>query len=142
MTRRQIDVAATASELRIVVGHLVRRLRGELRFPLTQAAALGRLDRDGPQTTSALAKAELVRPQSMAQTVGDLEDAGLVARRADPADGRQTLLELTAAGREALAADRRSRDGWLAQVIAEELDPAEQEALVRAVDLLRRLGQA
>ena len=38
----------------------------------------------GPQTTSALAAAERVRPQSMAQTIAELEAAGLVARRPRP----------------------------------------------------------
>src|SRR5919199_3523274 len=101
------DPALVASELRIVLGQLVRRLRAEHRFPLSQGAVLGRLDRDGTQSVSDLAVAERVRPQSMAQTVGDLEADGLVARRPDPDDRRRALVELTASGRTALEADRR-----------------------------------
>src|SRR4051812_20654049 len=104
------DSALVASELRAVLGQLVRRLRAEHRFPLSHGAVLGRLDREGPQSVSDLAVAERVRPQSMAQTVGDLEGRdGLVARRPDPDDGRRALVELTAEGTEALHADRRRR---------------------------------
>ena len=41
------DPARVASELRVVLGQLVRRLRAEHRFPLSQATVLGRLDREG-----------------------------------------------------------------------------------------------
>lgn len=134
------DPARVASELRVVLGHLVRRLRAEHRFPLSHGAVLGRLDREGPQSVSDLAAAERVRPQSMAQTVGDLEGDGLVARRPDPEDGRRALVELTQSGIEALQADRRQREGWLARAISEDLSKEEQAVLRQAVDLLRRLA--
>jgi len=38
------DPALLASELRVVIGQLVRRLRAEHSFPLSQGAVLGRLD--------------------------------------------------------------------------------------------------
>ena len=78
------DTARTASELRVVLGQLMRRLRAEHRFPFQHGAVLGRLDREGPASVSDLAVAEKVRPQSMAQTVGELEADGLVKRRAGP----------------------------------------------------------
>jgi len=129
-----------ASDLRVVLGQLIRRLRAEHRFPISQGSVLGRLDREGPQGTSDLAAAERVRPQSMAQTIGDLEADGLITRSADPNDGRRTLIELSPAGREALKADRLNREGWLAQAIADELSADEQEVLARAVELLKRLS--
>ena len=106
------DPALTASELRVVIGQLIRRLRQEHRFPLSHGAVLGRLDRQGPQSASDLAQAERVRPQSMAQTVGDLEADGLVSRRPDPDDRRRALVELTEEGIATLTADRRRREGW------------------------------
>src|ERR687883_2136189 len=115
-----------ASDLRVVIGQLMRRLRAEHRFSITQGAVLGRLDREGPQSVSDLAAAERVRPQSMAQTVGDLEADGLVERRPDPDDRRRALVSLTDTGRAALEADRRHREGWLAEAIAAELSPDEQ----------------
>jgi DNA-binding MarR family transcriptional regulator len=140
--RTGTDSALVASELRAVLGQLVRRLRAEHRFPLSQGAVLGRLDREGAQSVSDLAHAERVRPQSMAQTVADLESDGLVERRADPDDRRRALVELTGKGREALAADRRHREGWLADAIAGELTPAEQAVLGEAAGILRRLAQS
>ncbi len=135
------DPALVASELRAVLGGLVRRLRAEHRFPLSQGAVLGRLDREGALSVSDLAQAERVRPQSMAQTVSDLEADGLVMRRPDPNDRRRAPVELTAEGRVALEAERRRREGWLASAIAEQLSPEEQATLRDAVELLRRLAE-
>jgi DNA-binding MarR family transcriptional regulator len=135
------DPALVASELRTVLGQLVRRLRTQHRFPLMHASVLGRLDRSGSSSVSDLAVAERVRPQSMAQTVGELEEEGLVQRRPDPADGRRALVELTDRGRTALEADRRARDGWLAQAIERDLSRREQDVLGDAVELLRRLAE-
>jgi len=134
------DPALLASELRVVLGQLVRRLRAQHRFPLAQGTVLGRLDRHGAMGVSDLAAAERVRPQSMAQTVADLESAGMVTRRPDPHDGRRALVELTSHGLATLQADRRDREGWLARVIAEDLDAADRATLRRCVELLRRLA--
>ena len=139
---RQAELAQAASELRIVLGQLVRRLRAEYTFPIAQASVLGRLDREGPLTTSALAAAERVRPQSMAQTLAELEEEQLIARRADPNDRRQTLIEITKGGRARLVDERRRREHWLAEAIAQELTPEEQQTLLDAVPLLRRLTEA
>jgi DNA-binding MarR family transcriptional regulator len=125
-----------------VLGQLTRRLRAEHRFPISHATVLSRLDREGAMTTSALAAAERVRPQSMAHTIAELEADGLVDRTADPDDRRQILIELTARGRELLAEERARREGWLAQTIATELTGDEQEILIKAVPLLRRLAQS
>ncbi len=129
------------TELRLVLGRLVRRLRTEYRFPLTQAAVLGRLDREGPQCIGELATAERVRPQSMSQTLAELEAEGLIERGPDEKDGRRTHIVLTAAGRAELDADRAARDGWVASRIA-ELTPEEQATLREAVQLLGRFADA
>lgn len=140
MTRTS-SVARSASELRIVLGQLVRRLRAENTFPLSHGTVLARLEREGPQTTSVLAAAEHVRPQSMAHTIAELEAAGLVGRRPHPLDRRQILIELTDQGLDKLTEDRKRREGWLAEAIATELSADEQEILIQAVPLLRRLTQ-
>jgi len=136
------DPALLASELRLILGRLVRRMRAEGRLPLAQMAVLGRLDRGGPATVSALATAERVRPQSMSQTVGELEGEGLVVRHSDPSDRRQLLVDLTEAGMATLTDERRHREGWLARAIAEDLSPAERAALEAALEPLRRLADA
>src|SRR5881394_1873833 len=131
------DTARTASELRFVLGQLLRRLRAEHRFSLSQGAVLGRLDREGPQSVSDLAASERMRQQSMAQTVSDLEADGLVERRPDPQDRRRALVSLTEQGIATLQAE-----GWLAQAITDDLSPEEQAVLRDAVDLLRRLAES
>lgn len=141
MSRPSDQVVKGASELRLVLGQLVRRLRAEYSFPVAQASVLSRLDREGPQTTSALAAAERVRPQSMAQTVAELETAGLIARSPDPRDRRRVHIELTARGRERVLEERGRREGWLAAAIAAELSPEEQRTLLAAVPLLQRLSR-
>ena len=134
------NTSRLASELRVVLGQLIRRLRAEHRFPISQGSVLGRLDRQGTKSVSDLAAAERVRPQSMAQTVAELEADGLVSRRPDPDDRRRALVELTEQGRTTLAADRRQREGWLAEAIASDLTPDEQRTLHEAVELMRRLA--
>jgi DNA-binding MarR family transcriptional regulator len=137
----ETDAAPLASELRVVLGQLIRRLRAEHRFPLSHGAVLGRLDREGERSVSDLAVAERVRPQSMAQTVADLEGEGFVARRPDPDDGRRALVGLTAAGRAELAADRQRREGWLVKAI-EDLPDDDRVVVERAIVLLRHLADA
>jgi DNA-binding MarR family transcriptional regulator len=137
----RVDSGPLASELRVVLGHLIRRLRSQHRFSLSQGSVLGRLDREGAQSTSKLAAAERVRPQSMGQTVAELEAQGLIERHADPADGRSALIELTEAGRVELLEDRGRREGWLAEAIEQNLTDEEREVLDQSVRLLARLAE-
>src|SRR5581483_11151566 len=120
------EAIRAAAELRAVLGQLLRRLRTENSRPTSQLSVLGRLDRGGPQTTSGLAAAEHMRPQSMAEIVADLKEDGLVERTPDPADRRQVLVGLTQEGRDFLRRERRRREDWLSQAIAEKLTPHEQ----------------
>jgi DNA-binding MarR family transcriptional regulator len=136
----EVDAALLAGELRVALGALIRRLRAQRGFSLSQAAVLGRLDREGPCSIGELAVAERVRPQSMAQTVGGLQASGLLTRDTDPSDARRALLALTAEGRATLAADRRQREGWLAEAIARELSPEEQALLADTVRIIKRLA--
>jgi DNA-binding MarR family transcriptional regulator len=138
-----VETGAIAQELRETLGRLIRRLRAEPgQLPVAQATVLARLDREGPASTSDLAAAERMRPQSMAQTVRDLETAGLISRRPDPHDGRRALVELTPDGLQRLRAAREQRQGWLSETIERELSPAEQETLREGLVLLRRIADA
>ena len=136
----ETDIGHLAADLRVVFGRLVRRLRSERnQFPLNQAAVLGRLDRCGPQSVSELAAAERVRPQSMAQTVGDLEAEAMVARTPDPDDRRRALVSLTDAGRERIEADRRARETWLVKAL-EALPEGDRDTVERSIEILDRLA--
>ncbi|MCB2175401.1 MAG: MarR family transcriptional regulator [Actinomycetales bacterium] len=67
-----------------------------------QYTALTVLERHPGMTAAALARNSFVRAQTMAQMVGHLEERGLVARRRDPHNRRQHLIELTEDGQGAL----------------------------------------
>jgi DNA-binding MarR family transcriptional regulator len=142
MPIQQPTTALLAHELRETIGRVVRRLRAEPGPSVGRMAVLGRLDRDGPSSISALAVCERMRPQSMAQIVHDLEAAGLVSRRPDPADGRRAFVELTAAGLDILQTTRASRETWLAEALARELDADERALMHEALALLRRVADA
>ena len=120
-----------AHELRETLGRLVRRLRAEPGPPVGQLAVLGRLDREGPASISDLAAAERMRPQSMAQTVRELETAGFVSRRPDPDDGRRALVELTATGRERCTRPAPAARAGSPTRSRRELDAAERGAPCR-----------
>lgn len=134
-----------AAELRISVMRLRRRLVNE-RDPdnelgIGQMAVLGVLYRAGEQTIGELAAFERVKPPSMTRTVTCLEEAGYVTRRPHESDRRQILVSLTERGREAVLADRRRRDAWLAQRLR-DLTPDERAVLRRAAPILERLANA
>jgi DNA-binding MarR family transcriptional regulator len=137
-----LDRARTADELTTVISQLHRKLRAaSAQGALTpsQLSVMGRLGEDGPATTAALARAELVRPQSMRTTLAALEERGLVARTPHPTDGRQVVFSLTEAGVRLRGSGRRARRGWLADAIGARLTPAEHDALTSAIPLLRKL---
>lgn len=140
-TDTHADIAPLAADLRVAVGQLVRRLRSENLFPLTQTWVLGRLDREGPASVSDLAQALRVRPQSMAQTVGDLEAEGMVERNPDPSDRRRALVSLTEAGQARILADRAAREGWLVKAL-EGLPEDDRETIERSIEILARLADA
>jgi len=138
------DPGDLAASLRVSLGLLVRRIRlvpagGELTMPET--AALARLDRGGPATSSALARQEQISPQSLGVTLAGLEARGLVERRPDPADGRRAVLSLTPAGREVLRTRRSARTRALARALEAGFSPAELGQLQAAAPLLERLAQ-
>ena len=142
MPVREPPTTVLAHELRETLGRVVRRLRAEPGPSVARLAVLGRLDRDGPSSISDLAGQERMRPQSMAQIVHDLEAAGLVSRRPDPADGRRAFNELTTAGRDLLQTTRAGRETWLTEVLDHELDADERSLLHDALGLLSRIADA
>ena len=134
---------ANAAELMQAMGVLLRRVRGEAGgegLGWSQAMALGRLERGGPATTAELARAEMVKPQSMGSLLAELEQEGLVRRDPHPTDGRQILFSLTPAGVAARRQRHAAKLAWLAAAI-ERFAPAEQRTLVEAIALVRRLGE-
>jgi DNA-binding MarR family transcriptional regulator len=140
MPVRDTPTTLLAHDLRDTIGRLIRRLRAEPGPSVGRMTVLGRLDRGGPASVSDLAAAERMRPQSMAQTVHDLETGGLVSRRPDPADGRRVFIELTSKGLEVLRTTRARRETWLTEVLERELTADERGLLRDALVLLSRIA--
>ena len=136
--------AELARALRLSSMRLARRLRverGSDDYTLSQLAVLGSLDRQGEATVGELANLERVKPPSMTRIVNSLVEAGMVTRRPHATDGRQVVVELTDAARAVLAEDRRRRNAWLSQRLAELTDD-ERALLARAAPLLDRLASS
>jgi DNA-binding MarR family transcriptional regulator len=142
MTSR--PVAEIATETRRGATRLTSRLRAE-RSPnalsSNKVGVLGYLYRHGPSTPGVICAAEHQRPQSLTRVFAELQTDGLVARAPSEHDRRESLLDLTPAGREALTSDMAERDRWLASAIAEL---SETEALVLRIAgaLMDRLADA
>lgn len=131
-----------AQDLRALLGKLKRRLRDQAHvgdLTPSQVSVLLRLEKDGAATASTLARAEGMRPQSIAPVIAALESAGLVSGAPDPADGRQTLLSLTDACRKWVDEGRAARQDWLTRMLQARLSPQEQDEVGKAVELLKRL---
>jgi DNA-binding MarR family transcriptional regulator len=94
------------------------------------------LCKDGPQRSSALAAAVCVDPSTVSRQIADLVDLGLVERRADPHDGRATLLAATESGEARHLLVHERRDRAFAVMLADWSD-GDVRALV---GLLRRLN--
>jgi DNA-binding MarR family transcriptional regulator len=140
------EPSATAVEaaraVRVGLGRLRRRLRENYdRSELTasQTGLLSRLDRDGPASASELAVAEGVRPQSVAMSVANLEERGLVTRTPDPHDGRRQIVAVSRGGKDFLESSREAGEGWLAGVLAQRLSDDECATVLEAMTLLERV---
>ena len=137
--------AGLASALRPSVLRLARRLRQmrdeSLDLNSNQLSAMSVLLNNGDLTMGQLAALEKVRPPSMTRIVNGLELRGLVARTPRVTDGRQSVVSLTDAGRQILLANRRRRDQWLAQRLA-ELEPEERDVLRKSVAILEKVNHA
>src|SRR3954453_6828844 len=96
------DLSGLAAHLRLVITRTARRLRQEAGTDLgpSQTAALATLDRHGPLTPSELARMERIQRPTATRIVARLQEAGLVDRVDDPADGRSFTVTVTPKGHE------------------------------------------
>jgi DNA-binding MarR family transcriptional regulator len=134
---------AVASLMRST-GQLLRRLRAESNpseLTWSQTATLARLGEMGAMTTADLARAESVKPQSMGAALAAMEQEGLVQRQSHPTDGRQVLFALTDKGLATRRLNRHLKREWLSAAIA-KLNPDEQQALIVAAALIKRLSES
>ncbi|GAA2852524.1 MarR family transcriptional regulator [Streptosporangium fragile] len=133
------DLAESLSrELRHLV-LLLRRVAAGQPVTSQQYAVLGSLE-GGPRRMTELAEEHGVQLPTMTVQINRLEEPGLVARAADPADARVRTVELTGEGRARLAAVRRARVSYLTAQLA-ALTPQEREAIAVALPALAKLGR-
>ena len=136
------DLGTDAPDLRIAVMRLARRLRNERSSDAmtpSQMAVLATLLREGPMTPGDLAEVERVQPPSMTRILHSLLGADLVERTPHPTDGRQVLYAVTRTARVMVERDRRRRDQWLSQRLA-DLTRDELDIVERAIPVLNRLA--
>src|SRR5436305_11499971 len=132
-----------AARLRLAIARTARRLRQEAGGGLSPSlnAALVTVERHGPLTPSELAERERVQRPTITRVIVKLEAAELVARTADPLDGRPSLIALTPKGAALLKELRTRKDAFLAERLRKL--PAEDRAtLARAAELLEDLLEA
>lgn len=101
-----------------------------------QEFLLGLLWEQDAQPIGRLAAALRVEPPTVTKMVTRLGDLGFVAREADPADGRVTLVRLTDAGR---ALEEPARAAWarLEERTTDGLDEQERAQLSSLLDVVR-----
>jgi DNA-binding MarR family transcriptional regulator len=102
-------------------------------------AAIGLLSllmRLGPARAGSLAEHACLDPSTVSRHLKELEGAGQVVRRGDPDDGRATVLEVSPAGRELVAAATAQRIAVLESAVANW--PTED--VNRITELVRRLA--
>lgn len=120
-------------ELVDALNDVVRRNRnlsldiaGQVGVSASQVAVIAALGRLGEVRIAELAAELWVDPSVVSRHVGPLEKTGHIERRADPTDGRASLLRLSAAGTDVLTLVRdRRRDhlehalhGWPSERVA------------------------
>ena len=127
-----------AAGLERLIG-LFRSLSPASGLSLTAAATLATLERSGPSRLTWLAIREGVTQPAMTQLIARLEDAGLVDRAADPADGRVVQVRITADGRAMLAGRRALRAERVAGLL-DRLSPDARAALAAALPAMDALA--
>jgi len=144
-------MSRAADPLAVRLAVVIKRLRDRLRetrpdrakqLPISHLAILKRLRDGGPATASALAAAEHVSQQAIAQHVAVLARAGLVHTTRDPRDARKRLIRVTRAGHRLFESAADSRHAWLTRIIDAEVGVRNRPALERAVVLLERIAAA
>lgn len=142
-THNRTETAEQAQRLRLAITRTARRMRQSagLELGLASTAALASVERLGPMTPSELAAAEGIKRPTATRLIGRLEEDGLVARAADPEDGRCSLISVTRKGRALLRQVRERKDAYLASGLR-ELSAADRATLQRAAAILEQMLEA
>jgi DNA-binding MarR family transcriptional regulator len=137
-TAAELSAALRPSLLRLT--RILRNQRVDMSVTLTQLSAMATLRKKGPMSAGDLATYERVQPPSMTKVLALLEEKGMVTRDTHPTDKRQVIIALTPAGIELLDSERRQRDAWLSQRLA-QLTPDERALLHDTIPVLDKLAE-
>lgn len=135
------DDPSLASDLRLAVVRLNRRLRGQRtdnRVSLTQVSALSTLHMYGPMTPGTLAYRERVQPPSMTRIIAALEQMQYIDRVPHPTDGRQVIVSISETGLDYVKAEVYAREAWMDSQL-EDLTVAERDTLRAATTIIDRM---
>jgi DNA-binding MarR family transcriptional regulator len=110
--------------------------QSDRRLAPAQVGILARIG-EQPCTLSELAQHQAVRLPTISRSISMLADRGLVERWTPEHNRRQTIVHLTAAGRDALAGIKREAERHVDSVLA-ELSDGERAKVHVAIDILRR----
>ena len=139
MTDLELAVGLSAG-LERVVG-LLRALAQPSGLSMTAVSTMAALEQAGPARLTALANRAGVTQPAMTQLISRLEEAGLVCREADLADGRVVRVAITDEGRVTMARRRAARAERLAVILA-QLSPEHRVALAAVLPALDALVSA
>jgi DNA-binding MarR family transcriptional regulator len=138
MTFTNADIARLRMALGRISRSVDRQVPGDGLSP-TQLIVLGAVARKGSIGMGELADTEAINPTMLSRIVGKLEAGGLVARRADAADGRAVRVEITAAGTRLHKRRRQGRNNLFAGHIS-ELPADVGSSLLEALPALEALA--
>jgi DNA-binding MarR family transcriptional regulator len=128
------------ADLLAVVARLNRLATQRIQMPLpsAQARLLATIEAQGEARIGDLAAVDHCSQPTMTTQVRRLEEAGLVARTADPGDARAVRIRITPKGMSTLNAVRADRAAAIEPQLA-RLEPTDRQVLADAVEVLRRL---
>lgn len=119
----------------ILKASLEERLQEQTGLLLADNEALLNLSTEGSLLRmSEIARRLILSRGGTTKVIDRLEEMGLVARSPDSEDRRATVVSITAAGREAMAAARKVIDATLEEMWAAHISDEEAQLLVDVLD--------
>ncbi|MET0189494.1 MAG: MarR family transcriptional regulator [Pseudonocardia sediminis] len=132
VTQDDLDLADTVvRELFMLIRQVKRsteRHRPEMIVDMAGYHVLAYLKVEGPQRAGEMAAAFHSDPSTISRQVSALVKSGLVERRADPGDGRASLLAATDEGVRVIETERHRRARVIASVLG-SWSPGDRDAL-------------
>lgn len=138
------SATTTAAQLHQAMFDLLRWMRAAPpagALGLSKLGMLAYLRRQGAATATALAAYLNRQPQSLTRQLADLEARGLIIRQPDVNDRRQSVIHITPAGETQLLAEVAEQRARLAQSIARQCTPTEQQLIGLAAELIGQLAK-